>query len=271
MILPQAIGLHAGACLMPSYENLEQLVQMTGALYGKAAFVYNVLGRRAGFTATNAFNDVREFDNASAINPALSNSTLEIISSNAADSAAGTGVRQVKVTYINAANALVESPAITLNGITAVASVLAGVNEILWMEAFSVGSGGVAAGNIRLRLNGAGAEVEQITAGGTKSMSARFMVPQGFKAYICRWSGYSVNNDQDVRLLATVNTKDRSVSSIFQTQDSLYFALNTSGERNLGFLRFPALSRLKVQSQSAGTGATVKVGVSLPILLVSDT
>lgn len=253
------------------FENILEIIQTTGLLYGKTAYVFNVLGRRAGFTSTSAPNDIKEFDNTVANNPALSNSTLDVISSSASDTnTAGTGVQRVKVTYVNNSNNLVESAEINLNGTTLVTSVLTGVNEILWMETSLVGSGGVAAGNIRLRINGGTVECEQITAGFNKSRSARFMVPTGYTAYLYVWDVAAVNNDQDVGLLATVNSLDRSVSTAFKFLDLTYTALNTLHTSNLGFLKVPALSRIKVNTISGGTAATVKCDISLLVVLVQN-
>lgn len=253
------------------FENILEIVQTTGLLYGKTAYVFNLLGRRAGFTSTSVPNDIKEFDNGVATGPALSNSTLDIISSSASDTnSAGTGVQRVKVVYVNNSNNLVESAEINLNGTTLVTSVLTGVNEILWMESTLVGSGGAAAGNIRLRINGGTVECEQITTGFNKSRSARFMVPTGYTAYLHIWDVSAVNNDQDVGLLATVNSLDRSVSTVFKFLDSTYTASNTLITSNLGFLKLPALSRLKANTVSGGTAVTVKCDISILIVLVQN-
>lgn len=251
--------------------NLIETIQTTGLYQGKTAVVYNVMGRRAGFTSTSVQNDVKEFDNGVAVNPVLSNSTLDIISSSVSDTnTAGTGVRTVKVIYINNTNNLVQSAAIALNGTTLVTSVLTGVNEVLWMEAETVGSGGIAAGNIRLRINGGTVEVEQISAGGNKSLSARFMIPTGYTGYIPFWDGHAINNDQDMRLRATVNSFDRSLSSVYKFQDNKYLALNTNSSDDLQFMKFPALSKIKISTFSGATGATVRCDASFPIILIQN-
>lgn len=251
---------------------MAQTVSFTGQFNGRPAFSYHVIGRRAGFTSSTVFNDVKEFDNNVAAIPVLNNSTLDVLSSSASDTnAGGTGVRKVRVTYINAANNLVESPNINLNGLTLVTSVLIGVNEILWMEASEVGSALVAVGNIRLRLNGSVVEVEQISLGNTRSMTARFMVPVGFTGYITAWRGSAVNNDQDLRLLATVNSFDRTLSPVFKAQASLNLPTNMSATCfENQFIKIPALARLKIATMSATTGAAVEVETNLFLITVQD-
>lgn len=251
-------------------DDVVEIIQQTGKYLGKTAYCFNVMGRRAGFTSTSVINDVKEFDNGVADIPILSNSTLDIISSSANDAAAGTGVQTVKVVYINNSNNMVQSAAITLNGVTLVTSVLTGVNEVLWMETDTVGSGVVAAGNIRLRINGGTVEVEQISAGGNRSLSARFMVPTGYTAYLRQWDGHSINNDQDMRLRATVNSFDRSISSAYKFQDNKYLAVNTNSPDDLPFLKFPALCKIKVSTISAGTAGAVRCDTSFFIILIAD-
>jgi hypothetical protein len=184
---------------------------------------------------------------------------------------AGTGVRQVKVVYINSSNNLVESPAINLNGTTLVTGVLTGVNEVLWMEAVTVGSGGRAAGNIRLRINGGVVEVEQISLGGNKSMTARFMVPTGYTAYIPNWRAHAINNDQDVRMQATVHTLDRTLSTVYTYQANAAVATNTNATTLLlPFQKYPALARIKVSTISGGTAAAVRCDTSFVVILVQN-
>jgi len=203
-------------------------VQTTGAYRAHSSMVWRILGRRAGFTSTSVLNDVKEFDNSVAAIPILSNSSLDILSSSVNDDVGGTGINTVRVAYINSSNNFVQSDPIELDGTTLRTNVLTGVNAVLWMEAETVGSGAVAVGNIRLRINGGVIEVEQITAGGNKSLSARIMVPAGYNAYLTSWDGHCVNADQDMRLRATVNTATRALIAPYLFQDNAYLAVNTT-------------------------------------------
>jgi hypothetical protein len=254
------------------FENLVEVISLTGFLNGKAAQAFKIMGRRNGFTSVTLVNDVKEFDNAVAIEPILSASTLDIISSSANDTnTAGTGVRKVKVVYINNLNALVQSADINLNGVTLVTSVLTNVNAVLWMEATEVGSGLAAAGNIRLRINGGTVEVEQISLGNNKSLSGHFMVPTGYTAYLHNWKAHAINNDQQMRIVATVNSLDRSLSTVYHAQGNSSVASNTnSGLIYLPFLKLPALTRVKVNTISAGTALTVQADTSYVIVIIAD-
>lgn len=245
-------------------------IQITGQFRGKTAYAFNVIGQRNGFTSTSILQGLKEYNNGVADFAVTSNSTLDIKSSSASDAAAGTGCRTVKVTYINNSNNLVESAAIALNGLTNVVGVLTGVNQVLWMETATAGSGGVAAGNVILSITGGGAAVGQITAGGNKSRSAIFMIPQGYTGYIKDWQVSAINNDQDCRLRGTVNSLDRSLATVYHYMSEKYAAANISISPSNLWLKLPALSRVKVSTMSGGTAATVRCNTNFLIILIAD-
>lgn len=249
-----------------------QQIQTTGKYRGKTAYAFNVFGRRAGFTSTSVLNDIKEFDNGVAINPVLAASSLDILSSSVNDTnAAGTGLRKVKVTYIDNNNNIVQSPNINLNGTTLVTNVLTNVNEVLWMEGTDKGSSEVAAGNIRLRINGGIVEVEQITAGGNRSMSARFMIPTGYTGFLDSWNSESVQNAQEVRLRAQVDTYTRALSTVYHYVDANTLpADSNSGHQILPWLPIPALAKIKVSTISAGTASSNKCGSSFIIVIIAN-
>lgn len=246
-------------------------IASTGQFQGKTAYIFHIMGRRAGFTSTSVLNDVKEFDNSVAEIPTFTNDSLDIISSNTADAApSGNGARKVQVVYLDSGNVIRVSPDISLNGTTVVTKVLKNVNEVLWMEVVEVGSNGVTAGNIRLRLNGTTTEVEQITAGGNKSLSARFTVPSGFTGYINSFDGTAIGSNQDLRLRATVETFDRNLCPVYHFQDNLFIPSGQIATAQFGLLKFPALTKIKVSTISAGTPSTNRADVSFSIILIQN-
>lgn len=253
--------------------NLKDIIQeisTTGFYRGKVGYVFHILGARAGFTSTSGFNDIKEFDNSVADIPVLSNSTLDLISSDVADTAGGAGVQSVRAVYINSSNNIVQSGDLIPNGTTVVPGVLTGVNEVLWLETEIAGGLGVAAGNIRLRIGGTATEVEQISAGGNKSLSARAMIPAGFSGYIDVWDTACVNNDQDYRLRGQVRTLDRTLCATYHFADRSYIALNQNRLKRVPFLKFPPLCKIKISTKSAGTASTVRADVSFTLVLIQD-
>jgi hypothetical protein len=104
-------------------------------------------------------------------------------SSSASDTAAGTGARQVRVTYYTlAADGTIAGPfveTVTLNGTTAVPTVATTIALVEKMEIVGAGSGGVAAGTITMTVDnaGAGATIGTIAAGARQTLWAHHYVP----------------------------------------------------------------------------------------------
>jgi hypothetical protein len=142
--------------------------------------------------------------------------------------------------------------------------------EPLWMESNSTGTGTVAAGDIRLRIVAGAVECEQISTGGNKSQSARFMVPANFTGYIPNWDGHAINNDQDLRLRGQVTTLNRTFVPSYHFMDTSYIAANTSFESLLPFLKLPQLAKVKISTFSGATAASVRTNVSFTIVILKD-
>lgn len=231
---------------------------------------FHILGRRMGagaWTSTTVMNDVKEFDTGVALFPVISTAdSLEVVSSDANDTGAGTGVQQVNIVYIDASNNIA-SVTKTMNGLTPVA--VGGIaNEILWMEAQAVGSNFVSAGNILLRKVTGGAGVEQITAGGNKSRSAKFMVPAGYMGMVTMWTCSTVTDTLDARLRATVRTLDRALVGPYLYQDGMYLPNNAWHTEDIDHsTELPPLARVKI---SAVAGAlNVRADVSFCVTIRS--
>lgn len=105
---------------------------------------------------------------------------MQVISSNANDDGAppGTGVRTVGIHYLT--NTFAEAfEEVTLNGVGAVNTVATNIYRVNYFLARTVGSGGVAAGNIDLQSVGGATTYARISAGNLRSRSAIFTVPTG--------------------------------------------------------------------------------------------
>ena len=234
------IGPASGQIVRPIITDMAHACSTTGKYLSRACSVFNIIGRRAGFTSTSVLNDVKEFANSTAAIPVITS------------------------------NNLVESAAITLNGTAAVAAGFT-ANEILWMETTAVGSEAVAVGNIRLRVVTGSIEIEQISIGGNKSLSARFRVPTGYTGYLINWDGAAVNNDQDLRLRAEVASLNRALTAgIYHFQSGAYIPSNNAHFTILPYLKVPALCRIKVSTFSAGVAGTVRAETSFTIVIIAD-
>jgi hypothetical protein len=120
-----------------------------------------------------------------------SSAQLSIVSSNAADAAAGTGARTVKITYFTLAadGVTVTGPfteIVTLNGTAAVNTVGTALCYIERMDVMTVGSGGVPAGTLSLHaaIAGGGGVVASINAGELSTFLAHHYVASGHQCHV---------------------------------------------------------------------------------------
>lgn len=242
-----------------------------GLVDGHAAESFHVMGRRAGFNSTSILQDVGEWlaTSIDALPELTGAENLEIISTSVNDTAAGTGARTVRIGYIDTSNNLVVSADTTLNGTTAVALPFK-ANFILWMETTTVGSNTVAAGNILLRIASAGATQEQITAGGNRSLTARFMVPQGYTGYLVDWGVNAIGTTQDARLRATVRTRSRTLGTDYVFQSVYYLGAGASASEELPYLKIPALAKIKVSTIPGAAPAGNRIDAEFTILLIAN-
>jgi hypothetical protein len=238
----------------------------------KAAFLFRVLGRRAGFNSTSVLQDVGEWLSTSIDTlPELSGvEDLELVSSSAQDdpSPAGTGTHSVRITYLTTGYVLA-SVDYALNG-TAAVPVAEKMRFIYGMEALTGGAGEVSVGNIDLRIAGGGAIHERISAGGNKSLSGRFMVPDNYKAYMTVWMMSAIGTTMDARLRATVTTTSRALNGRYLFQDVAFVGSGVHVDEPLSFMKLPARAKVKVSVLPGATAVANRADVSVEIVLVQD-
>ena len=126
-----------------------------------------------------------------------SNAQRSISSANAADTAAGTGARQVLITYYDVNYTGPYTEIVTLNGTTAVSTVNTNICFIEKMQVVTVGSGGANAGIITLYVNaaGGGGAIGTMAVGDNNTWWAHHYVPVGKVCYI---TGMTGNNNSNV-------------------------------------------------------------------------
>jgi hypothetical protein len=108
---------------------------------------------------------------------------MELVSSGAQDTGAGTGIQQVQVFYLDASFAE-KSVIITMAGAAAVPTVVADIFRVQTLHAYRFGGNYVAAGNIDIRTLGGGTIYGRISQGNTRSRDCRWTVPAGKRIYI---------------------------------------------------------------------------------------
>jgi hypothetical protein len=281
-----AIDEATGSITITGYDKMSTLIEVsrTGLYRGSTAYLFNIMGSRTAWVNNTDLHDACEFLTSSAGQQTYSNPStayqLDLVSSNAQDSSAdsggidGTGVRKVRVVYINNNGAITDTGAIALNGTTGVTAIASNCAAVLFMEATSVGSGGIAAGNITLYRNGFTTTIyEQISTGGNKSLSGRFRIPTGYSAYLIGWEASAINQDMDTRLRATCTTYGRVAQTPFLFQDRSYIAVNTNtGGSHVDFvpLKIPADADIKISARPGATTGSPRLDTSFTILLVAN-
>ena len=152
-----------------------------------------------------------------------SNAQRSIVSSNAQDSSAGTGIRSVKITYYTSVGVGPFTEIITLNGTTAVNTVASDICYIELVQAVTAGSGGAAAGNITVKsaTAGGGVVIKQLSTGDTQSLDAVTYVPAGSSLYV---TGMSVGHNgttvgSGARYRVRSKTLDEATSPLVQSSD----------------------------------------------------
>lgn len=116
---------------------------------------------------------------------------MQVVSSSANDTAAGTGAQQVEITYLTspAAGFQKKTEIVTLNGLAPVSTVNTDIYRIDRFKVSRVGATGTSAGNISLQSVGGATTFEQIPALENDYRSAVHWVPKGFKTTITDFIG----------------------------------------------------------------------------------
>lgn len=254
------------------FQTQVERIQQDGQVGGKPAKVFNIMGRRASFTGTSVFNSVGEglgITNQQFYPTLVGGETIEAISASANDTnTAGTGARKIKTTYINTSYNLVTTADINLDGTTAV-TICTDMLFHLFTEVTDTGSLRSAAGNITIRIN-TPATLAIIVAGTNKNLDAAFMIPDGYTGYITQGNWASIQNSQDFRLAATVNSYDRTLSTVFKTETGKNVAANQGYPFDINFAKYPARTRIVALTQSSSTAASTRADVDFTIVLIQD-
>ena len=265
-----ALGQEVIHGMTPEFE-----IARTGYYRGKLANLGYCLGRRSlGWSSTSLQGDVSNYLNSSQARntPVVIGTTYYIRSSSVEDSANGTGIRSVRINYLNALGLRVISNVI-LNGTTAV-SLGNGISFIQYIESSSVDSLGTASGDITVSTvttaPTVAQTVEKISAGDARSLSGRIKVPSNYTMYMRGWFASAIGNTMDFRLRGTVFTDDRSLSPGFHFQQSAYLSAGQNISVPFEFLKFPSGSEVKVSAVPGAAPAGNRCDTSFNFLFIEN-
>jgi len=208
----------------------------------------------------NAICDLWEGPTCTYVFPATAQQ-MQLVSTSANDTLAGTGVQKVILHYLDNAYA-VKTEIVSLNGTTPVNTVATNILRINNFHSYQVGSGGVAAGAITLKNTGATVTYSLINTGLNASRQAIYTVPAGVTGYITHWqasSGAASGTHFTPIYLRSTSHEGTLLPGVFLLVDEI-------GTQNNGYaitlpipVRIPALADVKMSAVSDGASANVQV------------
>jgi len=184
---------------------------------------------------------------------------MEVVSSNAADAAEGTGVRTVKIWYLDS-NFVEKTDIVTLNGATPVATNATDIYRINNFWAYTAGTGLKAAGNIDIRHLDNTPIYSRIGTGQTRARNAMYTVPEKTKLFVSQLA-YSTTSSTDRNsqfvFRSTYNSKEGSVGSIFYPYSEIGTQDGTVIVHYDVPMVFPAGNDIKVSAIAVANAACV--------------
>ena len=145
---------------------------------------------------------------------------MMVVSSSASDAAAGTGIRKVRIHYLDD-NYDTQEEEVTLNGTTPVNTVATNILRINIVHASEVGSNQVSVGNISVKNTGNTITYSYLAAGWNISRQAVYTIPRGVTGYITHWqasSGSTGNHFCTTTVRATTHDGEQ-FPGVFLVQD----------------------------------------------------
>lgn len=198
---------------------------------------------------------------------AAANESWEIVSSSAADTAAGTGARTVAIQYLDDTY-IQQTALVTLNGVTPV-FIAANCFRCQSIQTLTAGSGKTNAGTLTVRIAAAGATRALVAIGHSSSRQGSFTTPAGHSFYI-QSTDYTVGRSTGPGVLAVV------AAYLYDSANVRRLGLDfTIGEPGLPFnfpsgIVIPEKNTLEYQVTSVSANAT-DVSVLVAGLLVDTT
>lgn len=192
--------------------------------------------------------------------PAAAGEQLTVVSTSAADAAAGANVRTIDIHGLDA-NGVECSETVTMNGTTPVNTVRTDWRFVQSIHTQSMGTAyAAAAGVITCYKTGSAATVyNQLNIGGNTSLNSARMVPLG-KTFLMSTIHVSAcsNKPISIRLRASSTVED-VLCNFFQYKDA-FFLIDSAMSKTYDIpLKFPALCIIKATAFSATAGGDASV------------
>lgn len=184
---------------------------------------------------------------------------MVVVSENAGDAAAGTGVRTARLHYLDAAGDE-QAEDVALDGTSPVSTVATDIRFVNDFYALTVGSTGVADGHIKVYKSGsAGLVYTMIAAGGNKSLVPHRMVPRAKSLTLVQWHAAEAQAKRCAFRIRSTDMNGVLLPGVFCFKGVCYLNATASGDLSVPCL-VPALSIVKVSAWPDAVGAEGSVG-----------
>lgn len=183
---------------------------------------------------------------------------MKAVSTSADDAAAGTGMQQLHIHYLDE-NYVAREETVTLNGLTPVNTVATDILRVNWVHSWAVGSGGLPAGNVSLTNLAGTVTYGFVGAGINHGRQAIYTVPAGYTAHINHWQASSGSTGEHFCQTSLRATTHRGVllPGVFLIQDETG-TQNGGSAFNLEVpIHVPAMADIKISAISDSVSANV--------------
>ncbi len=223
----------------------------SGNVPGKSIMM--ALGERENVGTTATGEDIWRGAATSTPTPADVGEQMTLVSDDVQDTTLGTGVRRVRIDYIDAAGDE-QTETVDLDGTTPVDTVATDIRFVNDMYTVLVGSNGVAEGEIIIYKKGAASTIyNMIAEGGNKSLVPHRMVPAGKCLILQGWHATEAQGRRQTLRIRSTDMNGTLLPGVFCFKGVAYLNKTTTGELKLN-VSIPALSIVKVSSWAVVAG-----------------
>jgi len=217
--------------------------------------VMSAMGERYSMGTTTTGEDIWRGTATSVPIPAGIGVEMLVVSSSADDQfVAGTGVQTLHVDYLDS-NGAQQQEIIEMDGITPVAMTASDIRFVNDMYAATVGTNGVAAGNITIYLLGSPTTIyNMIVLGGNKSLVPHRMVPLGKTLILKSWQATEAQGKRVAIRIRSTDMNGVFIPGVFCFKGTAFIKNTATGDLPLN-IHIPALSIIKVSGWPVILGA----------------
>lgn len=254
--LSSFISFYEGASLVSTTDPHTQIA--LGNVQGQR--IFRAMGERESMGTTVTGEDIWRGTATTIPMPGVAGEQMTLVSSNDADNGAtATGVLSVEIHYLDDTGAE-QIEVISLDGTTPVHTVATNMRFINDLHTKTVGSNGVAEGDIIIYKFGAATTIYNlISIGGNKSLVPNRMVPIGKKLILKAWHAEEAQSKRVNFRIRSTDIDGELLQGVFLFKDVAYLKQSTSPQNSLNVL-VPALSIVKVSGWSSLAGAEGSCG-----------